>query len=862
MTRIGITGLGLVATGRRNILPGNEFDTLYSRNGLVGTNPFIGGEWSNTYDTLDRMAEIVRDTLIDTRKVASKLKGSTLDATLRNVWKHVYNHFQYKKDADGIEQIRRPARSWVDRKEGIDCDCMSVVISSLLHHLFIEHAFRKATYNEETGWQHVYIIVPKAGTSLSAFTGSKTVNRDNYYVLDCVVDKYDYEVPYIKKFDKTMKIQYLNGVDFSALSGGVTPRLYQAQEEDAINGLLGLGCEFNGLDGINESVELAPMFMAMLKQHLINTRKLLAINPTLTEGIYDPATFAQRLDYLIASFDEPTQREKALGELSLLEDSEELNGLSGGLGRGFFKKLAKGIKKVSLAPINLTKKITKKSFEVAKKVAKKAHEVTKKVTKAVIKAVVRFNPVSIAVRNGLLLAMKLNLFRIAEKLGYGYWTEEEATAKGLDLDEFKKAQKTLSKVQKIHKGLGGKLDKLEKAIKAGWKHGVKKHNLVHGLEGRGTKKARILQSRKGQTLRRKNSGATTGNIAQQKIHKAKAQASGRVRSTMPLLQLVSAQLAPVQYQSLLRKADTNELDQFYQAIRTNKNGIATKLSLAYKPVQEATRYDKNEYAKLLLRVRATEALVTKRGGTSQQLREAIDAGKQVAIDRSMGVVVAGSTAAASSVLAIIGKLLKVVNFVKLFKGKANSPHTDESEMKNTDVTADLDEDTQDEGDPNATVIPFKDLVDSVAPEVLKPAGNQTSVSSEQEGEEISASQLIQNSQPAANQAIAVRGKQNTGSNIPYATPGIVADQSPEYQDAQVVSSQINLPAKKDNTIKYIAIAGGIGVLGIGAWLLSRSAQKPQPVIVQPPAPTPSLSGVKTKRKSSPSTRKKVMTITV
>jgi len=35
---------------------------------------------------------------------------------------------QYEKDATGIEQIRRPSRSWADRKRGIDCDCMSVVL--------------------------------------------------------------------------------------------------------------------------------------------------------------------------------------------------------------------------------------------------------------------------------------------------------------------------------------------------------------------------------------------------------------------------------------------------------------------------------------------------------------------------------------------------------------------------------------------------------------------------------------------------------------------------------------------------------------------------------------------------------------
>jgi len=866
MRRIGIVGLGLVASGRRNILSGDNYDHLYSRAELIGTNPIIGGEWCDTYDTLESMGEIVRVSLNDTKKVAPTLKGSTLEATVKNIWNHVYKHFQYRQDAKGIEQIRRPAVSWVDRKKGIDCDCMTVVISSILHHLSINHAYRKATYDEETGWQHVYIVVPKPGISINSFEGTKSVPRGNYYVLDCVVDRYDYEVPYIRKFDKIMKIQYLNGVDFSALRGGVTPALYQEQGEDTINGLLGLGCEFNTLHGVGDT-EVAPVFMAMLKQHLINTRKLLASNPSLTDGIYDPKLFAQRLDYLIASFDEPVQREKALSELSLLEEGEERNGLSGhGLGKSFFKKVAQGIKKVTTAPIELTKKITQKTIDVTKKVAKKTLDVAKKVGKALV----RFNPATIAIRNGLLLAMKLNLFRIAEKLGYGYWTEEEAKAKGLDPDEFKKAQSTLSKVQKIHKGMGGKLDKLEKAIKAGWNHGVKKHNLVHGLNGRGSKNARVVQPREGKVISRGKRGATKSHAQQQKLQTAKKQATTRVRSTLPLLELVNAQLAPVQYQSILRRQDNNDLDTFFQAVRTNKNGIATKLSLAYKPVQEASRYDRNEYAKLLSKAKATEALIIKRGGTAQQLRDAIEAGKQVAISSSgVGFVVAGSTAAASSVLAVIGKLLKAVNFVKMFKGKASSPDADENEIKTTDVTADLDEDSQDEGDPDATVVPFKNLVDSVAPELTaSTTTNQASSFAAQGAAANPASKLIDDSAAVVKQAIAKKSNAISRMNTAYTTPGIVADATPDYQDAQVVSTKVNEPEKKDNTVKYIAIAGGIGVLGIGAWLLSKSANKAQQVVAPAPIPAPTqpMSGIttgrKTKTKSSSRTHKKVMTITV
>jgi hypothetical protein len=834
--------LGLVASGKRIIRPGYEFDNLYPKNVLVGTDPMIGGAWSDTFDTLNKMAEIVRDTLSDTTKVARKLKGSSTSETVRNIWDHVYKHFQYRKDDPNIEQIRRPARSWADRRSGIDCDCMSVLISSLLHNLKIDHAFRKAAYNEATGWQHVYVVVPKSSSS-------SLDTRDNYYVLDCVVDRFNYEVPYLKKYDKRMKIQYLNGVDFSALNGGVTPLAAYQSEKTMLEMIGGLGGEFTGLDGL-EGVEATPqeignLFMLMLKQHLVNTRKMIGLNPGLTAGIYDPSIFLQRLDYLLSTFDNPEQRNKTLGELSSLEEREGNGGL------GFFKKIAKGVKKVAQKVSSGVKTVAKKVATgvktVAKQVAttakvavKKAGEAVKKVAqgavkvvKAVAKAVVRYNPATVAIRNGLLLAMRLNLFRFAEKLGYGFWTEQQATEKGFDIAEFRKAQAHLNNVRNIHKKLGGKVDKLDTAIRKGWEHGVKKHNLIHGLG----------------VIKRfsKHKGAAKDNAKAQRI---KTIAQTRIKATIPLLNLVNEQLKSIQFKSILQHNDSNKVESFLQAIRTNRNGIATKLSLGYKPIEESSKYDTQEYAKLLERIKATENLVVQNGGTIEAFRDAVEAGKKVAINtQGMGAVLMASSAAASSVLAIIGKLLKNVNFSKLFKGRADSPHTDESEINNADVSAELDAEIDDEGDPNAEVVPFQNIVDSVSKNI----------------ETVEESPVTQ----------AVVSAYSTAYKTPtYQTPGIVPgqgsqDSDSEYQDAQVVNSRLT-PTSKDNTIKYVAIAGGIGV---GLFLLYKAVQKPQPVYVPspvPPAPAPvavpvqqAMNGVKTKRnKSQRAFKKKVMAITI
>ena len=64
---------------------------------------------------------------------------------------------QYKLDKKGLEQLRRPARTWADRKSGVDCDCMSIFASSILTNLQIPHKFRITKYSQDS-WQHVYVI--------------------------------------------------------------------------------------------------------------------------------------------------------------------------------------------------------------------------------------------------------------------------------------------------------------------------------------------------------------------------------------------------------------------------------------------------------------------------------------------------------------------------------------------------------------------------------------------------------------------------------------------------------------------------------------------------------------------------------
>lgn len=191
------SGLGFVATGKRSISSGHQYDRFFNLAGL-GNDEVLLVE-GTVMDTVAQMKSIVKKYNHQTAKIAQQLKGATREATARNIWNFLYNHVQYTKDQPDREQLRQPLRTWADRKRGVDCDCYSIFISSVLTNLGIPHAFRIAKYNGD--WQHVYVVVPKSGT-----------NYASYYTIDPVVDSFNYEATPTEKKDYTMKVTMLNGI--------------------------------------------------------------------------------------------------------------------------------------------------------------------------------------------------------------------------------------------------------------------------------------------------------------------------------------------------------------------------------------------------------------------------------------------------------------------------------------------------------------------------------------------------------------------------------------------------------------------------------------------------------------------------
>ena len=416
---------GNVSSGFRTINDGKQYDKYFPRPEAQDRVIIEDGEVSQT---VDLMKKVVWRYIDDTKKIAPTLSRKNLELTCRNIWTFMYQHIQYRLDKNGLEQLRRPARSWYEREEGIDCDCFSIFASSILTNLGIPHSFRITKYNRDV-YQHVYVIVP---------------NGKGNYIIDPVLSKADYEKPYSDKKDFPMSLE---GIDIAVLSGTGEDELYDVVMATDLDGV--------GMGDMSENQELDAIY-----RHLVATRNSITQNPDSISFVDDPQAFLKMVDYAIAHWNTPN-RDKALEILAENENKLNLqNGISGIedelddddddlLGRLFKRR---------------KKRRRRGFFSGIKKAVKGIGKGLKKIGKAII----RFNPVSIAARSGFLLSLKLNYKKMASKLKWAYATKEQAARKGISESKWESSKKALSKVEKLFSDkLQGKRSALKKAILKG-----------------------------------------------------------------------------------------------------------------------------------------------------------------------------------------------------------------------------------------------------------------------------------------------------------------------------------------------------------------------------------------------------------
>lgn len=204
---------------QRKLLSGENFNHFFPT--ASGENKTIRSN-AEVSDTLQLIPKVVKETLHHTAPLAQHLKGNTINETCENIWDFVYQHIAYRKDEDGKEQVRSPARVWQDRKQGVDCDCYTTFISSILTNLHIPHVLRITKYFKPH-FQHIYPIVP--------------LPNGKHITIDCVVEKFNYEEPFSEKKDTKMDLQYLNGIEDKTI-------LFAEADNVDVQDLIGLDTDF------------------------------------------------------------------------------------------------------------------------------------------------------------------------------------------------------------------------------------------------------------------------------------------------------------------------------------------------------------------------------------------------------------------------------------------------------------------------------------------------------------------------------------------------------------------------------------------------------------------------------------------
>jgi len=252
-----------MTTGPRPILDGKEFNRFFPFT-PDHTDPVVHRD-GTVEDAVAVMAQVAERYKNDTALISPYLEGETTEITAQNIWNFIHTYIQYREDDKDIEQIRRPLRSWTDRRSGVDCDCMSVFASSILKNLGIPHSFRITKYGGDE-FQHVYVIIPRGG-KISGMTG--------YYTIDGVIDAFDKE----KKFTENKDFN-ISGMKIQTLNGPGDKSLYD---------------------------------------YLVESRDIINANPEALEGKICPCDAVPMLDMVIESWSNPAKRNAVIANNAKVE---------------------------------------------------------------------------------------------------------------------------------------------------------------------------------------------------------------------------------------------------------------------------------------------------------------------------------------------------------------------------------------------------------------------------------------------------------------------------------------------------------------------------------------------------------------
>lgn len=263
---------------KRKLKGGKEFDILMPRVSCKTTTLGDG----DTFFTVDRMKDWIEKFRHQTAKIALRLEGQTVEETVNNIYNFLYNHVQYEADGS-LQQLRSPACTWMQRKQGVDCKSYSVFASSLLSNLGITHSIRqvKQPYFFPEEFTHVYVVIPKDQSKKEFSSNAPT------FVLDATKHE-NVEVNYLEKVDLPMN--KLSHVGLNAPQDERTSKII-ANFESFCQFLLSKGMPLDKVNNIRKAVSF---YTSQGKDPRIN----IVYDGVQVENIIYPVNLTQPVPFL------------------------------------------------------------------------------------------------------------------------------------------------------------------------------------------------------------------------------------------------------------------------------------------------------------------------------------------------------------------------------------------------------------------------------------------------------------------------------------------------------------------------------------------------------------------------------------
>jgi hypothetical protein len=435
-------------------------------------------------DTLFHIERIINEFSYQVRDIALQLNADSVEQTSRNIWNWTRKNIRYQKDENDIEQLRRPARIISDGYG--DCDCMTILNRSLLRECRILNAAKTTAYPEKD----------KDGNYKKDFFG-KYVSADFSHIYALSIDKknrkifvidtvpeipyFNYEYQPITKFLITpdMELHELGDVGETIFDTELSDVTSDEQELSGFDDELSASYETKILGRIAIVGAENATSKAVPKSEL--TRRVIIADLTKQKSVLEavkkssgPISRSINIDREIDVFDQvlkAADMETALKQAAKSTSyfAEYFGAMSENLqhslnGTDDDEMVYLGILNGETEEEITSERLGKIKVFGKDGVLKKGLDVIKKIS-----------PLTITMRAAALVLIRANVFRIAHKLAIGYMTEDQAKAKGYNIEGWKKFVEAKDKFESKWKNFGGKTSALQKAVvkgRAGKKEGI------------------------------------------------------------------------------------------------------------------------------------------------------------------------------------------------------------------------------------------------------------------------------------------------------------------------------------------------------------------------------------------------------